>query len=232
MTILTEKGRADLRSLGEAFGDPRRRAIYEHVAEAGEPLTAADLAAAFGLHRTVVRTHLEHLVATGLLTSELRHSGHSGRPAKAYGLSSQRFEVSLPPRRYETLARLLLEMVTAMPEDEQAEMLAAAVGRAWGRSLASAGRFAMTDDGATPLERAVALFASVGQRLRLDESSTPPAIEAGDCPFRELAGQAPGIVCTMHCSALKGLLAIEDTQHSQTSSIARGDAFCRHEVVL
>ena len=121
-----------LGKLADVFGDPTRRGIYRHLREATEPLSATEVAEVFGLHRTVARAHLERLCELGLVESGTRRRAGGGRPAKTYVLTDERLEVMLPPRRYERLARLLLQLVKDTLEPDVAATAAAALGRVQG----------------------------------------------------------------------------------------------------
>lgn len=214
---------------GEAFGDATRRALYQHVAEAAEPLSAGDLAALFGIHRTVARSHLEKLVEVGLLEVAARRHARGGRPAKVYYPSADRFELLLPPRRYETLATLLLRVVNQLPSDVGVGELARragfeqgrAVAREWGaRGEASRHSCADTAD----------WLNAHGYRVRVDDGVRDVvALEIANCVFREAAEVSPEVVCGYDCAFIGGLAGAPNGVHALTSSIIAGDEVCRHE---
>src|SRR5450759_3149651 len=96
--------------------DTLRRQLYEYVTECGEPTSREQAAAAAGIGRTLAAYHLDKLADAGLLvTSYQRPAGRSGpgagRPAKLYTRAEQELNVSVPPRDYELLARLLVSAV-------------------------------------------------------------------------------------------------------------------------
>jgi len=73
-----------------------------------------DAAEAVEVSRQVAAYHLDRLADEGLLEVEFRRlSGRSGpgagRPSKLYQRSDQVHDVSIPPRRYELAARILLD---------------------------------------------------------------------------------------------------------------------------
>src|SRR5215211_5497671 len=99
-----------------ALGDPKRRALYDAVTEHGGWVSRDDAAALLGLERGTAAHHLDRLADDGLLEVAFqRLSGRqgpgAGRPAKLYRRAQQEFEVSLPPRDYELVGRLLAEAV-------------------------------------------------------------------------------------------------------------------------
>jgi predicted ArsR family transcriptional regulator len=146
----------------------------------------------------------------GLLRAAARRTGAGGRPAKVYSASAQRIEVTLPPRRYEVLAGLLLELMSTLPPEIEPAALALAAGRAYGRGLAHAGE---VDDGRarTACERALDWLISAGYAL---------------------AVSAPAIVCGIDRGMLSALFGAADGDYEQTLSIVDGDASCRYEFTL
>ncbi|TQM55241.1 helix-turn-helix domain-containing protein, partial [Halopolyspora algeriensis] len=94
--------------------DPVRRRLYEYVGEHDEPVSRDQAATAAEVGRTLAAYHLDKLVEAGLLaTTYQRPAGRggpgAGRPAKLYTRAEQELAVSVPPRDYELLARLLVE---------------------------------------------------------------------------------------------------------------------------
>ena len=105
-----------------AFGDPTRRALYEYVAEHGGWVGREQAADAIGIGRTLAAHHLDRLAADGLVEVSYESAGErrgpgAGRPAKLYRRATQQFELSLPPRRYELVARLLADAVDSGRRD-------------------------------------------------------------------------------------------------------------------
>jgi predicted ArsR family transcriptional regulator len=234
MTALGEHEGQRLAQLGEAFGDPTRRAVYAFVADDEEPVTATETSARIGIHRTVARAHLEKLVEAGLLGWATRRRPGGGRPAKVY-FRSGRLEVQVPPRRYERLARLLLEVVATMPAAGpaagRAHEAAYALGRAVARSQPDGDTAARP--GGVGLEAAASWLAAEGYAVRVERSSPQrSAIEIANCVYHEVAEIAPSIVCACDSGLLCGLLAAGESEHAQTRCIVTGDPTCRHEFVF
>ena len=99
-----------------ALGEPTRRALYEYVAAAGAWVGRDAAADAVGLERGTAAHHLDRLAADGLLDVDYRRlSGRqgpgAGRPSKLYRRARRDVEVTLPPRDYGLLARLLAAAV-------------------------------------------------------------------------------------------------------------------------
>ena len=96
--------------------DPLRRQFYEYVIESNGPVSREQAAAAASIGRTLAAYHLDKLAEAGLLTvSYQRPAGRggpgAGRPAKLYTRAAREISVSVPPRDYELLARLLVASV-------------------------------------------------------------------------------------------------------------------------
>src|SRR5665648_224072 len=134
-TSLSLPADSQLDVLADALGDPTRRGIFKYVAESAEPVTAADVGATFGVHRTVARAHLERLSDTGLLVSDFLHRPEGGRPPKVYRRSSTRLDLQEPVRQYQMLAELLLHTLERF--GDAGEVLVSEIGRDFGRQLGS-----------------------------------------------------------------------------------------------
>ncbi len=234
MSIADNGERQWLGRLGEAFGDATRRHVYHFVVESSEPPAAAEVALEFGIHRTVARSHLEKLVETGLLQVASRRHAKGGRPAKIYLPAEERFEVIVPPRRYQALATLCLQAMTRLPADVGVEALARDVGRTYGSGLARSVWGEQATGTARPsLMPAVRWLDDAGYRARLEDGHDGKTVLAiSNCVYRETADIAPEIVCSFDAGMLCGLVGAGDEQHAQTASIVGGSDLCRHEFKL
>jgi predicted ArsR family transcriptional regulator len=99
-----------------ALAEPQRRAVYEHVAAAGAPVSRNAVADALAIGRTLAAHHLDKLAEAGLVeVSFARVNGRSGpgsgRPSKLYRRTATEHELSLPPRDYRTLATVFADAV-------------------------------------------------------------------------------------------------------------------------
>ena len=186
----------DLAAIG-LLQDPVRRALYGHVAAAGGEVSRNQAAEAVGVQRGLAAFHLDKLVEAGLLEASFRRLGDrrgpgAGRPAKLYRRASGEVAASLPPRTYETAAHLLAETV----EQAGADLELQATAR---RSGLEAGRRALAAGAGPTVERLLAARGYEpyrdGDRLRLR-----------NCPFANLAGEFPVLVCAMNLSLIEGLL--------------------------
>lgn len=188
--------------------DPLRRAIYQHVVRAPEPVGRDDVAVAVGISRSLAAFHLDKLVAEALLVPSFRRrSGRSGpgagRPAKLYERSDRQLDVTLPARKYELAAHLLLAAVDGSGnEDSRVRLHAAAREMGQGAGAREAAREGV------PRSRKAAL-----DRLEpvLEELGYEPLPEGADlcmrnCPFHALARESTETVCGMNLALLQGVL--------------------------
>jgi predicted ArsR family transcriptional regulator len=172
-----------------ALQDPTRRQIlldfYVHQPE----WTAAEVAEAVGVHRTVAHGHLERLVALGYLISSQRR-GTSGKPAKLYRLAGRQIDLSYPVRRFARLSALLAEGLRGAPDGIQA---AHEAGRRYGASLVS--------KPAKSAESVLGQLASLGAEYKLVRDDE---VLAQNCIFRQACDVAEDVVCELHAGILEG----------------------------
>jgi predicted ArsR family transcriptional regulator len=232
MGIVRQWDLSKLGALGGALGDATRFAIYEHVVGSPEPVSASETGAAFGLHRTVARSHLERLAEAGLVVIGTRRNPRGGRPAKVYSPSSARLDIQLPPRRYEALSDMLVRLASKL--NGRSVSLAEEVGYEYGRDAAAGlpgGR--LNRDGGLDLEGVVAYLRDAGYSPRVaSRHDATVVVEVSNCLYLEVAGDHPGVVCGLSSGMLCGLLGVDPSAHRQTASIVNGDPACVHEFVL
>jgi predicted ArsR family transcriptional regulator len=201
-TSFTLPADSQLDLLADALGDPTRRAIFKYVAEADEAVTATDVGATFGVHRTVARSHLEKLTESGLLVSDFLHRPEGGRPPKVYRRSDTRLDLQEPVRQYQMLAELLLGALELF--GEAGELLVADIGRDFGRRLvADTPGDASLQERLRPLER-------IGAEFTVEVAGDSVTVAAGNCLFREVATRRPRLVCLLDQAIVGGLLSGQD----------------------
>ena len=186
----------DLAAIG-LLQDPVRRALYRHVAAAEGEVSRNQAAEAVGVQRGLAAFHLDKLVEVGLLEVSFRRLGErrgpgAGRPAKLYRRASAEVAASLPPRTYETAAHLLAEAVEQSGADQELQAAARRAGQ-------EAGRRELTAAGGPGIER---VLAARGYEPYRDG----PSLRLRNCPFANLAGEYPVLVCAMNLYLIEGLL--------------------------
>jgi predicted ArsR family transcriptional regulator len=239
MNVLPDSEARVLASMGDAFGDPTRRALYGLVVQADEPLSAGEAATLVGVHRTVARAHLQRLAELGLLEVRVRRGPKGGRPAKVYVVAPEPLAAALPPRRYERLATLLIGALRqSAGSDAQAVAAATEVGWQFGRGevtrLSAVGTTVCDESGGV-----LRLTPPSAQRWLDDNGFRATVRDQGsvdiclrNCAFRELAIAEPQLVCALDRGILRGLFAARETDVTLVSSIATGDDCCRLQLTL
>ncbi|WP_213454703.1 helix-turn-helix transcriptional regulator [Rhizomonospora bruguierae] len=195
-----------------ALASASRVAILRLIRAADTGLTGAEVAQHTGLHPSTVRAHLERLVQAGLLVKARASGGGPGRPAWRYRGAAP----EPAPAPYRTLAAALLEHLATtgggVPTAVQA-------GRAWGRQLGSTTDTPGDEPTGGPVDTAVGVLRRLGFDPRLapgtgrhrhpgDSPAAGDAVEVHlhTCPFLELVGQHPDVMCGLHAGMVSGVL--------------------------
>jgi predicted ArsR family transcriptional regulator len=207
-----------------ALGDEFRRRMYEFIRGSADPVTRDQAAAEVGISRKLAAFHLDKLVDVGLLRVEVAAPGEVrriGRRPKVYRASDAHVDVSIPARRPDLLADLLLDALGATDEvgPEAADGApdtavaassstdrVAAVARRRGFQLGAAER-ARTRPGRLGSERGLtavdAALAALGFEPRRERATE---LSLRNCPFQPHAAAAPQLVCTLNHALITGLL--------------------------
>lgn len=188
--------------------DPTRRALYDLVSQSDGSISRDQAAEAIGVSRQVVAYHLDRLVEDGLLEVEFRRlSGRvgpgAGRTSKLYRRSSREYEVSMPPRRYELAARIMLEAIGGAADD--AGVLSGVAHRV-GNHLAR-----------------------LGLNIALAEIGYEPTTEKGEirfrnCPFHVLREQDRAIPCNLNLALVEGI--VQGSGSEAEAVLAPEDGYC------
>lgn len=211
---MTQQPDRSLASLAP-LADPVRRALYEVVASAPEPVDRDAAASSAGIARPLAAFHLDKLVAAGLLEAEYRRRGErrgpgAGRPAKFYRRSPRDVEVSVPPRRYDVAGSILASAVEEVP----------AAAEAVRERAYAAGRQLATASGAQSIAQVVDL-------LRVQGYAPAPAPDGRvllrNCPFDSLVDGHRDLVCHMNHAMLEGV--VSDVP-SHAARLAPEDGYC------
>ena len=186
---------AVLAQLG-TLDDPGRQRLYNYVCTSEQPAGRDQAAAATGMSRTLAAYHLDKLVKAGLLrASYARPPGRSGpgagRPAKVYSRAEQNLALSIPPRDYELLARLLVSSVGSDPTGT--------VQQAVNQAAYATGQLAGAGQGRSLL----AVLNSCGYEPRATDDGR---IELCNCPFHAVAQENKGVVCDLNLHLIQGML--------------------------
>jgi len=187
---------------------PVRLALYRHVASRAGWVDRDEAARSAGTSRPLAAYHLDRLLAGGLLEvayrrPEGRGGPGAGRPAKVYRRLQQAVQVSLPPRRYDLAAELLVSAIDEAPEDGERDRLAA-TAHAFGMRLGTAAR-----DAIGPRPSARRLRDGLSAELRtigFEPREAGHSITLGNCPFEMLSRTHREAVCGMNLALVTGLV--------------------------
>ncbi|MEV0127036.1 helix-turn-helix domain-containing protein [Dactylosporangium sp. NPDC050688] len=203
-----------------ALAEPQRRAVYEHVAAAGVPVSRNAVADGLGIGRTLAAHHLDRLAEAGLLeVSFARVNGRSGpgsgRPSKLYRRTATEHELSLPPRDYRILATVFADAV----EEAGVEPVLFEAARRQGARLRR--------DGDTPAEDLL-------RRMGYEPYEDGPVWRLRNCPFDGVARTHAALVCGANLALLEGALgarvAIDPRPDGCCVTVRRGDAGTKDNV--
>jgi predicted ArsR family transcriptional regulator len=198
-----------------ALSDEQRRRLYRFARTARRPVSREEAATAVGISRKLAAFHLEKLVQAGMLRHHVLPSDGSrvGRRPKVYEPTDARFEVSIPARRHQILADILVQAV--LTESAHGSARAAASTAAYQRGFAAG-----TDlrerlhPGRLGAERALTIMDGVLVEHGFEPArANPGCIRLRNCPFHPLAHDAPELVCGLNHALIRGLI---DGLHADT----------------
>lgn len=175
--------------------DPLRRKLYEYVTDSDAPVSREQGAAAAGISRTLAAYHLDKLAEAQLVTvSYQRPPGRggpgAGRPAKFYARATKELAVSVPPRDYELLARLLVSSI----EHDASGAVRVAVNEA----ALDAGRRAAAASGGDLM----AALRSCGYLPQIEDGR----VHLRNCPFHVVAQDHRDLVCGLNLRLIEGAI--------------------------
>ncbi|MEA2509189.1 MAG: hypothetical protein QOG21_1271 [Actinomycetota bacterium] len=182
--------------------DGLRQRMYLFIREQTHPVSRDEAADEVGISRKLAAFHLDKLVEKGLLRASYAHPvgrplHRAGRSSKLYEPSDLRLDFSLPERRYDLLAEVLAEAVSS----GGAEAVACDIA---GRKGASLGRHTPRSSGEPASDTAVKLLGKHGFEPIPDLQSEGMWLR--NCPFHDVARQAPELVCQMNLAFIQGVL--------------------------
>jgi predicted ArsR family transcriptional regulator len=189
--------------------DPIRAAIFFYAARSGDPVTRDQVARALGITRRTAAFHLDRLAEAGLVdVSFKRLTGRTGpgagRSSKLYSRSGRRFNVAIPPRNYELLARLLASVVLET-QGVSAALLLEPQARAFG---VTEGAVASKHTGPR-LSRRRLLAVLIDELTRFgfepfaDGSGT---LRLRNCPYHDMARENTDFVCSLNFALMQGVV--------------------------
>jgi predicted ArsR family transcriptional regulator len=213
-----------------ALDDPVRRRLYRYVRHRGQPVTREEAAADAGVSRKLAAFHLDKLVDVGLLQARYEappdRRPRVGRAPKVYQPSAAEVRVSIPERRYDLLAEVLVDALGRPDQEGMAERAAREVAGARGRDLGDRIRQErrLGRPGAERTMRAA------GEALDQLGFETVPGDQGSlmlrNCPFQAVARRAPELVCGINHAFIDGLVRGLGNQTVQVLLVPRPDGCC------
>ena len=206
--------------------EPARRKLYRYVVRESAPVSRDQAATAIGASRAAAAHHLDKLVEAGLLRVSYRRLTEktgpgAGRPSKLYRRSRRRFDISLPERNYELLARLLAQSADIMRSKSPAEETAHEYGRLLG--LRARKRLPET---ASPA-RLAKCAADVLDDLGFESAPEGPTrLVARNCPFEPLSRLYENAVCHTGLALTRGIVSGLGAGRLQAGRDYRPDRCC------
>jgi predicted ArsR family transcriptional regulator len=186
-----------------------RRSMYLLIRRARKPLSREDISGELGISIKLAAFHLDKLVDRGLLKAHYaRGEGKAGpgggRSSKFYEPSEKELGVSLPARHYDLIGSLLIETLHRFGDEDGTE-IGTRLGRQKGREIAGELRARVSKrrrgprKGLSIAEESLDLLGYEPFRASVEE------VRLKNCPFRNLAKQAPELVCPINKALIEGL---------------------------
>lgn len=191
------------------LADEQRRRMYGFARRARRPVTREEAAADAGISPKLAAFHLDKLVAAGLLRARYESPGgirKVGRKPKVYEPTDADIRISIPERRPDLIAEILLDAVLAEQPGEGAQ--AAALRTAWrhGEERGATER-ARTRPGRLGPERSVSAGQAVLDRYGFEpDRRGPTTLCLLNCPFHHLTARSPELVCGINHAFVSGIL--------------------------
>lgn len=191
-----------------ALDEPVRRRLYLYVVGRGGDVSRDDAARATRVSRGLAAFHLDKLVEANLLQATFRRlSGRkgpgAGRPSKLYRRSPAQFDVSLPRRRYELAAHILVQTLARADTEATLKTLRHAA-RDWGKRLAE--EYAADSGRGRPLTRVASALEACGFEPRV-ATGDEAEVTLRNCPFDTLRTESRDLICAMNLAMIEGLVA-------------------------
>lgn len=191
------------------LGEGTRRQMFAFIRRARRPVTREEAAAGVGTSRKLAAFHLDKLVDAGLLRAHYASPAGArkvGRQPKVYEPTDTPIQLSIPERRHELLADLLVQAVVTEGADETAVQAAMRTAKQRGHGLGQEER-AHLRPGRLGAERGLTLCENFLDRRGFEPTrEAPDRLRLRNCPFHPLAAQAPDLVCGMNHAFLSGYL--------------------------
>ncbi|MFD0332223.1 hypothetical protein ACFQZC_38520 [Streptacidiphilus monticola] len=177
-----------------ALSDLSRRGMFAFIRRSDHPVTRDEAAASMGISRKLAAFHLDKLVDAGLLRARYGTPGaprRVGRQPKVYEPTDTQITVSIPDRRHELLADLLLEGMLNESGERTAAQAATDAAAARGRRLGELER-ERSRPGRLGAERGLTLCERMLDAYGYEPvRESPTQIRLRNCPFHPSPPKLP-----------------------------------------
>jgi predicted ArsR family transcriptional regulator len=197
----------------------QRRKIIEILKERRQA-TVEELSKELNLSTVTVRHHLDVLRSEGMVSEPIaRHRKSSGRPQFAYSLMPKAND--LFPRRYDSLAQILLGEIKHQCDDRLANVI---FEGAAARLAADAPHPAPNETLEARAQKAVEFLNERGYVAHWERRPDGILIHTCNCPFDGLAENNPEL-CSMDLNLIDCLMGI---RLQRVCHLTEGDASCAY----
>ncbi|MFI5828195.1 helix-turn-helix transcriptional regulator [Streptomyces sp. NPDC051578] len=191
------------------LADDLRRRMYGFIRRAQRPVTREEAAGDAGISAKLAAFHLDKLVTAGLLRSRFDSPAgvrRVGRRPRVYEPADTDIRVSIPERRPDVLAQILLDSVLGQEPGEDPQGAALRTARRRGEELGAAERDRSRPGRLGP-ERSLTLCEAMLEQHGFEpHRETPTRLSLLNCPFHPLAARSPELVCGINHAFLDGYL--------------------------
>ncbi|MED3624663.1 helix-turn-helix transcriptional regulator [Neobacillus thermocopriae] len=191
------------------LSDPTRYYIYQYIIKSHKEVTVQEIADHFQIHPNVARLHLSKLEDVNMLISETKKTGKGGRPSRLYRLSNDVIQLYFPFRDYMLLSKVAIQtMLTLGDKGREALFI---TGKKFGMELIEQEKAKRKNgdeldfDEKLSILKNAATLAGFYPEFEVNGEKTKIFFRIYNCPFKEIAGEHPNIVCNMHQEFLKGM---------------------------
>jgi predicted ArsR family transcriptional regulator len=194
--------------------DGQRRRVFGYVRRARRPVTREEVAADSGISVNLAAFHLNKLVEADLLRTRYENPAKTrkvGRRPKVYEPTDTDIHVSIPERRPDVIAEILIDAVMTEQQEENARTAALRTARQHGHDIGSAER-TRTRPGRLGPERSLNAVEPVLETYGYEpDRQAPTTLRLLNCPFHRLAARSTELVCGINHAFLTGILEGLDT---------------------
>jgi len=176
--------------------------------------TTASLASKSRMHPSVVRRHMDRLMAGGLVEKRFRKRGR-GRPEAIYVPTPDGREIFYA--RYDVLLESVIRVLTKRTRVRNAESTFRGAARVLASNLGAPGN----------LDSVVPIFQEIGFQPEIRRENGDRLLISRNCPVLKVAEKFPGLVCdTFHNTLVGEMIGARGVRLRQ--AISRGATECIH----